>query len=74
MEVTLENINSLAEKLKQKDLEKSLKKVQDYSLIAQQLIEQNPELTADELGELYEKQMEENTKQSQENNGQEIYG
>ena len=72
MEVTLENINSLAEKLKQKDLEKSLKKVQDYSLIAQQLIEQNPELTADELGELYEKQMEENTKQSQENNGQEI--
>lgn len=74
MEVTLENINSLAEKLKQKDLEKSLKKVQDYSLIAQQLIEQNPELTADELGELYEKQMEENTKQSQENNGQEIDG
>ena len=74
MEVTPENINSLAEKLKQKDLEKSLKKVQDYSLIAQQLIEQNPELTADELGELYEKQMEENTKQSQENNGQEIDG
>ena len=74
MEVTLENINNLSEKLKQKDLEKSLKKVQDYSKIAQQLIEQNPELTADELGELYEKQMEENTKQSQENNGQEIDG
>ena len=74
MEVTLENINNLSEKLKQKDLEKSLKKVQDYSKIAQQLIEQNPELTADELGELYEKQMEENTKQSQENDGQEIDG
>lgn len=69
MEVTPENINSLAEKLKQKDLEKSLKKVQDYSLIAQQLIEQNPELTADELGELYEQQMEEIAKQ---NDGQEI--
>lgn len=60
MEVTLENINSLAEKLKQKDLEKSLKKVQDYSRIAEQLIIENPTLTVDEIGELYENMLEQN--------------
>ena len=57
MELSEKNINDLASVLKQKDLEKSLKKVQDYSEIAKQLIEKYPELSADEIGEIYEQQM-----------------
>ncbi len=58
MEINEENINKVAEVLRSKDFEKALVKVQDYSRIAEQLIKENPDLTVDQIGELYEQQME----------------
>lgn len=58
MEINEENINKVAEVLRSKDFEKALVKVQDYSRIAEQLIKENPNLTVDQIGELYEQQME----------------
>ena len=66
MEINEENIAKLAEILKTKDFEKALGKVQDYSKIAQQLMEQYPELTAEELGQKYEEQV----MQAEQENGQ----
>ena len=70
MEFNQENINKVVSVLKQKDLERAMKKVQDYSMIAEQLIKENPDLTVDEIGQLYDEQqnmLEQNNVKENEN-------
>ena len=56
MELSQENIEEVVGVLKIKDFNNSMKKVSDYNQIAKELIEKYPDLTAEELGELYEEE------------------
>lgn len=56
MELTQENIDKVAEVLRMGKLNESLLKVQDLSKLAEQLIKENPNLTAEEIGQKYEEE------------------
>ena len=57
MEINEENINKVVEVLRMGKLNESLLKVQDISKVAQQLMEQYPNLTPEEIGQKYEEQL-----------------
>lgn len=58
MELNQENIEEVVEVLRMGKFNEAMKDVSDYFVIAKELIEKYPDLTAEQIGEEYEKQCE----------------
>lgn len=70
MEVNQENIEKVAKVLRKGKFDEAVSQVKNYIDIAKELIEKYPELTAEQIGEKYEQECEnqiENSKNEEEN-------